>query len=440
MSLTLYRGLIWLLTPAIHLYLRRRLVKGREDPARFAERFGHAGAARPDGKLVWLHGASVGEAMSVLALIRRLRAERPDLGVMVTTGTVTSAHLLAERLPDGARHQYVPIDRDVCVRRFLGHWRPDLGIWIESEFWPNLMARAHARGVPMLLVNGRVSERSQAGWRWAPGLIRRLLGCFALALAQDEQQAVRLRALGAPNVRMVGNLKAAAAALPADEAVLAELRTAVGDRPVWLAASTHAGEEDVVADAHRRLRKRWPGLLTLLAPRHPVRANAVAALLAAEGLKVARRARGAPIAADTDIYLVDTLGELGLFYRLSEIAFVGGSLVPAGGHNPIEPAQLGSAVLLGPLTDNFAGVVAQMRAEDACQIVGDAAGLADAVAGLLSDPDARRRRIANAEKVANASHGILDAVWSELTPWLPPLPRTNQPAEPPAADARRAIA
>jgi 3-deoxy-D-manno-octulosonic-acid transferase len=339
MSLALYRGLTALATPLIHVYLARRRAQGKEDPARFEERRGRATRPRPSGPLIWLHGASVGEAMSVLTLIERLRGERPALSVMLTTGTVTSAALVAERLPTGAFHQYVPVDRPVWVRRFLDHWRPDLALWVESELWPNLVDEVHRRRVPMVLLNGRMSAGSYRRWRRLPGIIAPLLGRFALCLTQDDDQVAHFAGLGAPVVRCVGNLKCASGPLPVDAAALTALHTAVDDRPLWLAASTHDGEETMAADVHRRLAGHRR-LLTIIVPRHATRGPAIAAALGAQGLRVARRGAGEPLDATTEVYVADTIGELGLFYRLAEIAFVGGSLVPHGGHNPLEPAQL----------------------------------------------------------------------------------------------------
>jgi 3-deoxy-D-manno-octulosonic-acid transferase len=431
MSLALYRGLTTLATPLIHVYFARRRASGKEDAARFEERLGRTDRPRPSGPLVWLHGASVGEAMSVLPLIERLLADRPAVNVMLTTGTVTSAALLANRLPAGAFHQYVPIDRSAYVRRFLDHWRPDLALWVESELWPNLVDEVHRRGVPMVLLNGRMSERSYRRWRRVPGTIAPLLGRFALCLAQDQDQSARFAGLGAPVVRCVGNLKCAAAALPVDAAALAALRASIGDRPLWLAASTHDGEEAIAAEVHRYLAGGHSGLVTVIVPRHESRGPAIAAALAAKGLRVARRAAGDPIDAATEVYLADTMGELGLFYRLAEVAFVGGSLVAHGGHNPLEPAQLDCAVLLGPHTHNFRAVVSQLRAADACIEVADATALAEAVDRLTTDRAARHRLAAAAGAVARDGWGILDAVMAELAPFLDRLaearPETPEP-------------
>lgn len=425
MSLALYRAAAGIGGPLIRGYLALRRARGKEDRARFSERLGVAGRARPDGPLIWAHAASVGESLSLLPLIERLVAAWPRLNVLVTTGTVTSARLIADRLPVNAFHQYVPVDRLPYVRRFLDHWRPDLALWTESEFWPNLITETRARDIAMVLVQGRVSPRSFAGWRRFAGLIRDLLGGFEACLAQTETDAGRLRDLGATNAKYVGNLKFSVPPLPADEAELKRLRAALGDRPRWLAASTHAGEEAMAAQVHGKLKPRHPGLLTIIVPRHPDRGGEIAGALRAAGLDVARRAAVQQITADTDVYLADTLGELGLFYRLAGVAFMGKSLVPLGGQNPIEPARLGCAIVHGPHMMNFEDVVARLQVADAALRVADGDALADAVAALLADPAERQRLAAAAESFAAAEAGAADAVVAELEPFIRRLKQGN---------------
>lgn len=417
----LYRTLTAAAPPLVRRYLDARCRQGKEDCARLGERFGMAGATRPAGKLVWVHAASVGEAHSVLALIERILAQLPGIELLITTGTVASARLLAGRLPSRARHQFVPVDLPRAVEGFLDHWRPDLAIWVESELWPNLVLATRRRGVPMLLVNGRLSARSLARWRALPGLVRPVLQAFALCLAQDEVQAARFHRLGAGAATSVGDLKTAAAPLAADPAALGELRKRIGARPVWLAASTHAGEEEIAAAAHVRVAREQPGLLTIIAPRHPVRGPAIAEMLRACGLRVARRGAGETIAADTEIYLADTLGELGLLFRLTGIAFVGGSLVSKGGHNPFEAARLDCAVLHGPDMSNCAAMAGTLDAAGAALTVLDAESLAAAVARLLADPGERSARAKAAAGIATAGDGALDAVLGCLAPWLKAL-------------------
>jgi 3-deoxy-D-manno-octulosonic-acid transferase len=436
----LYRVLTDLAGPALRLVLARRRARGKEDPARLGERYGLPGVARPQGPLIWLHGASVGEAVSALPLIRRLLDEDEHRHVLVTTGTVTSARLLAERLPARAFHQFAPLDRAAWVRRFLDHWRPDLALWMESELWPNLVGETRRRGIPMVLINGRMSLRSFAGWRWAPDLARRLLGGMALVLAQSEEDRARLERLGARQARNAGNLKFAAAPLPADAVELRRLHQAIGARPVWVAASTHPGEEAQIAAAHRMLKARHPGVLTILVPRHAARGAQLAPELAGLGFKVARRSAHEPIKPDTDIYLADTMGELGLFYRLAPIAFVGGSLVRHGGQNPLEPAQLDCAVLHGPHVTNFARIAETLDEAGASEIVGDSAGLAEAVARLFDDAALRERRAQSARQVSASQRDVLERYMDALRPHLDRLAETDGAARSAVAAKKRARA
>lgn len=414
----LYRALTIVGGPLIGLYLKRRMARGKEDSARFGERLGRPGLARPEGRLVWLHAASVGESLSLLALVERLAA-RPGWRVLMTTGTVTSARLMAERLPPGVLHQYVPVDRPSFVRAFLDHWRPDLVLWAESDFWPNMLDSLRRRAVPLVLVQGRVSAKSFDGWQRARGFIRRLLSGFTLCLGQTPEDAERLAALGAKRVDCLGNLKMAISPLPADEAELARLRGATAGRPLWLAASTHPGEEIMAGRVHQALADRFPGLLTLIVPRHPHRGAEIRADLAALGLKATLRSAGE--GTDCAIHIADTMGELGLFYRLSPIVLVGKSMPEAasgGGQNPFEPAQLGAAVLFGPRMDNFPGMAPAMVTAGAAQVVADADALEQALAALLSAPEELARRRAAAAAWAAGGAEALEAVLGALDPLL----------------------
>ncbi len=421
MIFSLYRIFSGLGGPFIGLYLGLRKARGKEDRDRFRERSGHPGHDRPNGPLLWAHAASVGESLSLLPLIGRLVSDRPGLSVLVTTGTVTSAGLLAERLPEGAFHQYIPVDRVPFVRRFLDHWHPDLVLWTESEFWPNLITETAARGTPMILVNGRISPRSFSGWQRFGGLIRKLLSKFSLCLGQTEADANRLSQLGAEGAKYVGNLKFAGPPLPADESMLAKFERALEGRPRWLAASTHAGEEEMAGRIHQRLKSRQDGLLTIIVPRHPDRGQDIAAQLQSQGLRVARRSGADALNPDTDIYLADTLGELGLFYRLAGIAFMGKSLVPLGGQNPLEAARLDCAIIHGPHMMNFEDVTEGLGNVHGAMEVADEEGLKAAVSQLLDDPVERDRMAAAAGNVAAAKAGVLAAVMTELKPYLDAL-------------------
>jgi len=420
--LAFYRAVTGVAGPLLRLYLRRRVARGKEDPLRLAERRGIASAPRPDGPLVWVHAASVGEAQSVLSLVGRLLERRGDVSVLVTSGTVTSASLLGRRLPGRALHQYAPVDLTGWVRRFLAHWRPQLALFVESELWPNLICETAANGCPMVLVNGRMSARSFARWKRNPATARALLGRFALCLGQTMQDRDRFAALGAPRTDYVGNLKYSAAPLPVDVADLAQLQGVVASRPLWLAASTHPGEEEIAAAVHETLAGNFPDVLTIIVPRHPNRGDEIEAMLAARGLAVCRRSTGRLPGPDDAVYLADTLGELGLFYRLAEIAFIGGSTGTLGGHNPLEAAQLSCAILYGPDMANFRTVAADLEAAEAALPVADATALAAAVTHLLGHAAARERLANGARKVNAANAAALDNVVAALAPFIDALP------------------
>jgi 3-deoxy-D-manno-octulosonic-acid transferase len=402
-------------TPLVSLYLARRARRGKEDSARRGERLGRTQTPRPAGPLVWVHAASVGESLAVLPVLRALRETRPDLRLLMTSGTVTSAKLLAERLPQGALHQYVPVDVPQAVTRFLDHWRPALALFVESELWPTTLRQLSRRRIPTALVNARMSARSFARWSRAPALARSLLGRFSLVLAESEASADRFRRLGAPDVAATGNLKVAAAELEGRDEALAR---AVDGRPSWIAASTHPGEESLVLAAHRLLLARHPDLLTILCPRHPERGEALAREIDGLGLPLARRSLGQLPRATDQIYLADTLGELGPLYRASRLAFVGGSLVPRGGQNLLEPARLGIPVLAGPHTHNQAEAAARLDAAGALLRVADAQSLAATVGRLLGDEAERTRRGAAAATAAASEAQVLDRVLAALQPLL----------------------
>lgn len=415
-------SLLWhaatsLAQPLIPWWLRRRAKRGKEDPARLDERLGR-GADRPEGQLVWLHGASVGESLSLLPLIEALAERLPEAHFLLTTGTVTSAQLAMERLPEAlrprVRHRYAPLDALTYVARFLAGWNPSAAVFAESDLWPNrLMATKHCR-VPMALVNGRMSQSSFERWRrFAPGLARRMLKSFTLIQPQTSADEARLRALGAQGMWPSGDLKLSAPPLPHDEAALAAERH---DGPIFLAAQTHPGEETIVAAAHALLRERHPGLRTIVVPRHPDRGAELAASLGAT-----RRSLGE---APGDIHIADTMGELGLFYRLADVALVGGSLVPHGGHNPMEPARLGCPILLGPHTHNFAERVADLVEEGGARVVepADATALAAAVDDVLLNPELAGAMTQAARLLAERTTGTAGRLADEIANWLRPAP------------------
>jgi 3-deoxy-D-manno-octulosonic-acid transferase len=388
-----WAGAARLAAPGLRLWLHRRLARGKERPGRIAERRGIDPTPRPHGRLVWLHAASVGETVSVLPLLAALARQDAALNFLVTTGTVTSAALFLDRLPGlglgpRARHRFVPLDVPGWAERFLEHWRPDAAAFVESELWPNLIAATASRRIPLALLNARLSARSFRRWRLAPGLARRVLGAFSLIAARSETDAARLSRLGARAVEAPGDLKLAAAPLPVDEHEQARLAALLGDRPRWLAASTHPGEEAVAAEVHRRLALDFPDLLTIIAPRHPERGAAIAASLA--DLAPARRAAGHDPPTG-GVWIADTLGELGLLYRLAPLVFVGKSLRGRGGQNPLEPARLACAIAVGPHIENFAPAVARLEQAGGLVRVADGPALATWLAVLLREPERGRK-------------------------------------------------
>jgi 3-deoxy-D-manno-octulosonic-acid transferase len=381
-------------SPGLRLMLRRRVRRGKELADRLPERRGIDPTPRPPGRLIWLHAASVGEVVSVLPVLAVLRGA--GVTVLVTTGTVTSARLLQQRCPE-VLHRFVPLDVPRWVARFVDHWRPDAAAFLESELWPNMLAAARRRGVRLMLLNGRLSARSQAQWARAPGFARHVVGAFEQIWAQSDADAQRLRALGGRCISAPGNLKFAAAPLPADAVELERLRRLLSSTPSWLAANTHPGEEAIAAAVHHRLLPLHPGLVTAIAPRHPERGPGLATELGAS-----RRGAGDDPQAG-GIWIADQLGEMGLLYRLFPAVFIGKSLTAeGGGQNPLEAARLGCALSAGPLMGNQADAAAVLAASGGLCTVTDADGLAAWVDAALRDPAATAKLGAASRAVASA--------------------------------------
>jgi 3-deoxy-D-manno-octulosonic-acid transferase len=412
-----YRGLTGILAGVAPAWLALRAFAGKEEWPRRGERYGLDQTSRPAGQLIWCHAASVGESLTLLPLISALLKDQ-NRKILVTTGTVTSAKLMAERLLDGAFHRYVPLDFGPWVRRFLDHWQPDVILWTESELWPNILAEIAARKIPAALINGRLSDKAFNGWQRRPGLARHLLDAFPLVLAQSPEDARRFMALGAADVRATGNLKLAADPLPVDSAALAAFTAMIAGRKVWLAASIHPGEDQIAAEVHRALKSAHPGLLTVVVPRHPPKAAEMATHFANAGLRTALRSRAAPVTADVDIYIADTMGELGLFYRACPLVFVGKSLAVGGGQNPAEPALMGCAVVLGADMSNFRDMTTALLAAGAAVQVGTTGALTEAIDTLLKDIAARTRQGENG-RAFMADHGrALEETLAGLAPLL----------------------
>lgn len=419
-ALVAYRIATTLAAPAAPLLLAWRARREKEDPARAPERLARPSRDRPDGELVWAHGASIGETLSLLPVVEALT--RQGLPVVVTSGTRTAAEVLRRRLPAGAFHQYVPLDLPGPVDRFLDHWRPSLALFAESEIWPNMILGLERRAVPLILINGRLSSRSYERWRRAPGVAGALLGRFTLCIAQSAEDGERLARLGAPVAGVSGNLKFDIAPPPADPAAVERLAGQIAGRPLWMAASTHPGEEDAVLHTHAALHDRHRDLLTILAPRHPNRAAGIVSDAQAMGFAVSRRSTSDRIDPADHLHVVDTVGDLGLFYRVAPLVFMGGSLEPLGGHNPIEPVRLGAAVLHGPRTENFRDIYTALDRDGGALGVADAEALAHAVGNLLADPGLTRDMArAGAGTVASFA-GALERTLAAIAPYLPARP------------------
>ncbi|MBQ4472104.1 MAG: 3-deoxy-D-manno-octulosonic acid transferase [Alphaproteobacteria bacterium] len=412
--LFLYRVGFILITPFLIVLFFIRRLKGKESKTRFCERLGYPKMARPDGKLIWMHGASVGECLSMMPLINKLLAMDDKLHIMVTSGTVTSADLMAKRLPDRAFHQFIPIDSPWGARHFVRHFHADAVLWFESDFWPNLLASIHAAKIPLVLLNGRISDKSFQRWMRARWFLRPILRFFTLTLGQSVENTTRLKELGSPLSDCVGNLKYAAPPAPYDAAELERLLAGIGNRECWCGASTHNNEEEQMADVHLELKKTHEDLLTICVPRHPHRADDIEKMLVKKGLKVARRSRGEEIKADTDFYVADTIGEMGLLYRLAPIVFVGGSLIPFGGQNMLEPMSLRRAVIIGPHAFNFREIVQSAKESQALLEVPDKNALGAMLGYLLNTPTARQEIAERAEIVATSEMAVLDRLYECL--------------------------
>ena len=411
-----YRGLAQALTPFFHLLFFLRSRAGKEIPARKGERFGRPEKARPIGSLIWIHAASVGETMSVLPLIEAL--SRQGYNTLLTTVTVTAAELAEKRLPEGSVHQFVPYDAPGPLRRFFDHWAPDLAMVVESEIWPCLFDELHRRGTPFVLLNGRLSDGSHGNWAKVPSVSGYIFRCLDMVLAQSAADADRFRQLGCRKVETPGNLKFDAAEPRADSAALSTLREQIGARPVWLAALTHPGEEEIVLAALESLRRQFSDLLLVLVPRHPVRADEIRALLDSKNLASVSRSSGASIETGTQVFLGDTLGEMGLFYKLVPVTFLGGSFSDAGGHNPVEAALSGSALVTGPKVANARAVYKDFFNKGAAVKVENPADLAEYVGVFLRSPEKARHQAEKARALVEDGRGALEKSLRLLQPYL----------------------
>lgn len=420
MFMRIYNILISIMYPlVISRYIKKRKQNGKEDLKRFNERVGRPILKRGEGKLIWLHGASVGESLSMLPLIHKLLEIYDDLQVMVTTGTLTSAEIMSKRLPERAFHQYIPIDNPIFTTRFVRHWRPDLILWFESDLWPAMLSSIKRKKIPMILVNGRISNKSFKRWQQFDFISKELLACFSVCLGQSEEDAYRLRILGAKDSMCLGNLKYAGLPLPIDEDKKTEVANQIGDRLLWLASSTHNDEEFKIGRAHKNLKEKFPNLLTIIAPRHPNRGAEIKDRLEKElGLNVSLRSNNEAITNKTDVYVANTIGELGIWYDISPIVFIGGSLIPHGGQNFIEPSRVRDCVIIGPHTHNFTEAMMRAKKADAIIQVNDIIELEEVLVQLLESKDLLEAKRSLAYNWANSEAKVLDGILEKVKGYI----------------------
>lgn len=420
MFIGIYNTLVRVLYPiAIRRYIEKRKKQGKEEVKRFNERVGRPSKERPEGRLIWLHGASVGESISMLPLINRLLEIYPDVHIMVTTGTTTSAEVMAKRLPERAFHQYLPIDNPTFSASFVRYWQPTIALWFESEFWPAMLSTIKRCNIPLILINGRISNKSFKRWQQFDFVIKELLDCFTACLGQSEEDAYRLRALGAKDAMCLGNLKYAGLPIPVDAEKKAEIAQQIGERPRWLVGATHEDEEAKIGRFLKELQEKHPGLLTIIAPRHPHRGPAIRDKLRDEyNLNVSLRSSGEKISEATDVYVADTIGEMGIWYELCPIVFVGGSLIPHGGQNFMEPSRCRDAVIVGPHMHNFADAMSRAKRADAVIQVNDVIDLMAMVDQLLGNKDLLDAKRSLAYNWANSETKVLDGIVEKIQGYM----------------------
>lgn len=415
MFLKIYNTLIAILYPlVIKGYINKRKQIGKEDVARFNERIGRPKLARPEGKLFWLHGASVGESVSMLPLINKILETYPDAHVMVTTGTVTSADVMQKRLPERAFHQFIPIDNPIFTTRFVKYWHPDVALWFESEFWPAVLTSIKRKNIPLILINGRISNKTFKRWQQFDFVCKELLSCFSMCLGQSEEDAYRLRVLGAKETTCLGNLKYAGLPLPVDEKNKKEILEQIGERKLWLASSTHDDEEIRLAKVHKRLKEKYPSLLTIIVPRHPNRGKDVADEIKKLEISTALRSKGEKITPTTDIYIADTIGEVGLWYDIAKIVFIGGSLIPHGGQNFIEPSRVRDAVIVGPHMHNFTDAMSRAKKADAIMQISDTLELQELLEQLFDNEQLLEAKASLAYNWAASETKVLDGIMDKI--------------------------
>jgi len=416
---TAYKAIGMILYPFMGPFLRIRAGKGKEDRERRYERYGYPSADKPSGPIIWFHAASVGEANAVIPVIEHVNS----LGIytIMTTGTVTSAEIVKKRLPRESYHQYVPLDLKPALGRFLDHWQPDVAIFTESEIWPMTMMELSNRKVPTILVNARMSDKSYKRWQNATDFAGVLFENFSHVIAQSATDAERFKSLGARPVDISGNLKVDTDSLPYDQREFDYIKKSIGTRYCWVAVSTHEGEEETIGRVHQRLKEKYPELLTIIVPRHPERGAGVTALLKETGLNVTTRSIRENISSATDIYMGDTIGEMGLYLRLASVCFMGKSLNASGGQNPLEPAMTGTAIVSGQNVQNFRDTYRGLLKTGAVRLISDEKMLAANIEYLLMNSAEREKMIVAARESVQQMSGALDNTIHILDSYLFPL-------------------
>ncbi|WP_332059719.1 lipid IV(A) 3-deoxy-D-manno-octulosonic acid transferase [Bartonella sp. CB74] len=417
-ALLIYRMIGFCLRPVIPFYLVLRAIRGKEEWGRQKERLGKSHQARPQGSLIWLHAASVGETLALVPLINYVLSLK--INILLTTGTVASSSLVKKHFGNRVIHQYAPLDLNLAVRRFISHWKPDLALICESEIWPLRIKELAEMRIPQILVNAHMSERSFKAWQKRRVLSRYIFRHIDMAIGQNERDVTYYHTLGVKSVALSGNLKADVLLIENQE-LLAHYRNAIGGRPVWAAVSTHEGEEQIAFEVHKILKNYLPDLLTIIVPRHPERSEDLIKKCTSESLRFVRRSKNTIPDANTDILWGDTIGEMGLFLRLSKVTFLGKSLCGDGGHNPLELAFLGSAILTGPHVSNFQEMFEQFLTRDAAYMVQDTKQLAIQVYKLLTNEALRQEMVDKAYEVAADMAGALERTLKILDPFLQPL-------------------
>lgn len=416
-----YKTLSMLAWPVLKALPYRRAYKGKEKKERIAERFGIAKNKRPAGQIIWFHATSNGETLSAFPLIEELRKRNEDITVLITTMTVTAADLVQKRMghDENIIHQFIPYDHPSWIKKFHEFWQPNMVIWIESELWPNHLSEIKKRNIPAILANARLSEKSVKRWFWVNGFFQSMMSCFDTILAQTERDLQNLNILGLDHVQSVGNLKDIALPLPFDIVAADDIRGVIKAKPCVLYASTHDPEEDIARDIHTELKKEFPDLLSIIIPRHPKRGEDIANQFNDGTLNIARRSLKMSPRMDTDIYIADTLGEMGLFFHLCDIVFVGNSLgtKPGGGHNLMEPAWFDCAIVSGDDLHNFSTLAYEMPNKNACRIVKNTHELQNIFKELIKNSNLKNELSKNAYNYAQTKHdGGIESIMSAIEP------------------------